>query len=77
MKAHIANLYHISIALLFASYVFVVIHNFSPNFFFVAEFILMFLFGALRKICHICPTMIKIGTVIPYLKKIQKYIQIE
>ena len=77
MKAHIANLYHISIALLFASYVFVVIHNFSPNFFFVAEFILMVLFGTLRKICHICPTMIKIGTVIPYLKKIQKYIQIE
>ena len=77
MKAHIANLYHISIALLFASYVFVVIHNFSPNFFFVAEFILMVLFGALPEICHICPTTIKIGTVIPYLKKIQKYIQIE
>ena len=25
----------------------------------------------LTKICHIYPTMIKLGTVIPYLKKIQ------
>ena len=27
---------------------------------------------ALPKICHTYPTMIKLGTVIPYLKKIQK-----
>ena len=26
----------------------------------------------LPKICHIYPTMMKLGTVIPYLKKIQK-----
>ena len=26
----------------------------------------------LPKICHTCPTMIKPGTCIPYLKKIQK-----
>ena len=26
----------------------------------------------LPKICHAYPTMIKVGTVIPYLKKIQK-----
>ena len=26
----------------------------------------------LPKICHTYPTMIKLGTVIPYLKKIQK-----
>ena len=26
----------------------------------------------LPKICHIYPTMIKLGTVIPYLEKIQK-----
>ena len=26
----------------------------------------------LPKICHTCPTMMKLGTVIPYLKKIQK-----
>ena len=26
----------------------------------------------LSKICHTYPTMIKLGTVIPYLKKIQK-----
>ena len=25
-----------------------------------------------RKICHTYPTMMKLGTVIPYLKKIQK-----
>ena len=24
------------------------------------------------KICHLCPTMIKLGTVIPYLKKIRR-----
>ena len=24
------------------------------------------------KICYTCPTMMKLGTVIPYLKKIQK-----
>ena len=28
----------------------------------------------LPKICHKYPTMMKFGTVIPYLKKIQKYI---
>ena len=28
----------------------------------------------LPKICHIYPTMMKLGTVIPYLKKIQKNI---
>ena len=28
----------------------------------------------LPKICHTYPAMIKLGTVIPYLKKIQKYI---
>ena len=27
----------------------------------------------LSKICHTYPTMMKLGTVIPYLKKIQKY----
>ena len=27
----------------------------------------------LPKICHTYPTMIKLGTVIPYLKMIQKY----
>ena len=27
---------------------------------------------SLPKICHTYPTMIKLGTVIPYLKKIQK-----
>ena len=27
----------------------------------------------LPKICHIYPTKIKLGTVIPYLNKIQKY----
>ena len=27
----------------------------------------------LPKICHTYPTMMKLGTVIPYLKKIQKY----
>ena len=26
----------------------------------------------LPKICHIYPTMMKLGTVIPYLRKIQK-----
>ena len=26
------------------------------------------------KICHTYPTMMKLGTVIPYLKEIQKYI---
>ena len=26
----------------------------------------------LPKVCHTCPTMMKLGTVIPYLKKIQK-----
>ena len=26
----------------------------------------------LRKICHTYPTMMKLGTVIPYLRKIQK-----
>ena len=26
------------------------------------------------KICHTYPTMMKLGTVVPYLKKIQKYI---
>ena len=26
----------------------------------------------LPKICHTCPTMMKLGKVIPYLKKIQK-----
>ena len=29
----------------------------------------------LRKICHIYPTMMKLGTVILYLKKIQKIYQ--
>ena len=28
--------------------------------------------AALPKICHRYPTMMKLGTVIPYLKKIQK-----
>ena len=28
----------------------------------------------LLKICHTYPTMLKFGTVIPYLEKIQKYI---
>ena len=28
--------------------------------------------GPLPKICHTYPTMMKLGTVIPYLKKIQK-----
>ena len=28
------------------------------------------------KICHTYPTMMKIGTVIPYLSRIRKYIQI-
>ena len=28
--------------------------------------------GPLPKICHIYPTMMKLGTLIPYLKKIQK-----
>ena len=28
--------------------------------------------GALPKISHTYPTMVKLGTVIPYLKKIQK-----
>ena len=28
--------------------------------------------GLLPKICHTYPTMIKLGTVIPYPKKIQK-----
>ena len=28
--------------------------------------------GPLSKICHTYPTMMKFGTVIPYLKKIQK-----
>ena len=28
--------------------------------------------GALPKICHTYPTMMKLGTVIPYPKKIQK-----
>ena len=28
--------------------------------------------GPLPKFCHIYPTMMKLGTVIPYLKKIQK-----
>ena len=46
----------------------------------------MVLFGAanrwgfkkapLSKICHTYPTMIKLGTVIPYLKKIQKVVYI-
>ena len=27
--------------------------------------------GPLPKICHIYPTMMRLGTVIPYLKKIQ------
>ena len=27
--------------------------------------------GPLPKICHTCPTMMKIGTIVPYLKKIQ------
>ena len=30
------------------------------------------LFGPLPKICHTYTTMMKLGTVIPYLKKIQK-----
>ena len=30
--------------------------------------------GLLPNICHTCPTMMKLGTVTPYLKKIQKYI---
>ena len=29
----------------------------------------------LPKICHTCPTSMKLGTVIPYLKKIQKIYQ--
>ena len=29
--------------------------------------------GPLSKICHTYPTMMKLGTIIPYLKKIQKY----
>ena len=29
--------------------------------------------GPLPKICHTYPTMMKLGTVIPYPKKIQKY----
>ena len=29
----------------------------------------------LPKICHTYPTMMKLGTVIPYLKKIQKIYQ--
>ena len=29
--------------------------------------------ASLPKICHTYPTMMKLGTVIPYLKKIQKY----
>ena len=28
--------------------------------------------GGGGKICHTCPTRIKLGTVIPYLRKIQK-----
>ena len=28
--------------------------------------------GPLPKICHTYPTMMKVGTVIPYLKEIQK-----
>ena len=28
--------------------------------------------ASLPKICHIYPTMVKLGTVIPYLKKLQK-----
>ena len=28
--------------------------------------------GPLPKICHTYPTILKLGTVIPYLKKIQK-----
>ena len=28
--------------------------------------------GSLPKICHTYPTIMKLGTVIPYLKKIQK-----
>ena len=30
----------------------------------------------LPKICHTYPTMMKLGTVIPYLKKIQKIYQL-
>ena len=30
------------------------------------------LFGPHPKICHIYPTMMKLGTVIPYLRRIQK-----
>ena len=30
------------------------------------------LFGPLPKICHTYPTIMKLGTVIPYLRKIQK-----
>ena len=30
--------------------------------------------ASLPKICHTYPTMMKLGTVIPYLKKIQNYI---
>ena len=30
-------------------------------------------FPCLPKICYTCPTMMKLGTFIPYLKKIRKY----
>ena len=30
--------------------------------------------GALPNICHTYPKMMKLGKVVPYLKKIQKYI---